>query len=284
MSLTLSTARLEEMLREDVPFGDITTLGLGIAETPGQAVLCAAQTMTLCCAEEAETLFRLAGCTAVHRVAASGALLDADGPILTATGPAAALHRAARVAQSLVEITSGIATRAARIRAAARREKPAIAVACTRRHLPGAKDIMLRAISAGGCVPHRLGLSDSILVFAQHRAFLGREPAHLWVSRLRAAQPGRSVAVEATTVDEAVLLAHAGVDVVHCEKLTPVQLAEITRALAEHPRRPIIAALGNVDESNAGAYARADADLLVTSAPYTAPPMPVTVRMERLAG
>ena len=48
---------------------------------------------------------------------------------------------------------------------------------------------MLKAVMAGGCIAHRLGLSDSVLVFAQHRAFLGRTPPHLWVTALRAAQP-----------------------------------------------------------------------------------------------
>ncbi|MBI0434642.1 ModD protein [Roseomonas sp. KE0001] len=280
--LPLRAARLEEMLREEAPYGDITTLGLGIGDAVGQVQLCAGRTMTLCCSEEAERLFLLAGCSAVHRVAASGALLDQGGPILTATGPAAALHQATRVAQALMATTSGIATQAARIRAVARREKPGIAVACPREHLPGARDVMLRAIAAGGCVPHRLGLSDSILVGAPHRAFLGREPAYRWVARLRAAQPERSIAVEAGTVDEAVLLAHAGVDIVQCGGLSPAQLAEVTRALADHPRRPVIAAAGGVTEGNAADYARADADLLITASPYSAPPLEITARMERL--
>jgi molybdenum transport protein len=282
MTFLISTARLEAMLREDAPYGDLTTLALGIGETRGQAVLRAGTTMTLCCAEEAETLFRLAGCTEVHRVAASGALLEEGGTILTASGPAAALHLAAKVAQVLMEASSGIATRAARIRAEARTAKPDIVVACTRKHLPGIKDIMLKAIMTGGCVPHRLGLSDSLLVFAQHRAFLGREPAHRWVSRLRAAQPGRRLVVEAETVDEAVLLAHAGVDTVQCDKLSPEQFAEVARALADHPDRPLLAATGGIHEGNAAAFARAGADLLVTSAPYAAAPLDVKVSMERL--
>jgi len=175
-----------------------------------------------------------------------------------------------------------VATRASRIRANARTARPDIVVACTRKHLPGAKDVMLKAITTAGCVPHRLGLSDSVLVFAQHRAFLGREPAHRWVSRLRASQPGRKVVVEAESVDEAVLLSHAGVDIVQCDKLSPEQFAEVARAMADHPSRPLLAATGGVDEANAGAYALAGADILVTSAPYAAPPLDVRVSMERL--
>ncbi|EHM01934.1 quinolinate phosphoribosyl transferase protein [Acetobacteraceae bacterium AT-5844] len=282
MTFRIATARLEAMLREDAPYGDLTTLALDIGDARGQAVLRAGATMTLCCAEEAEALFRLAGCTDVHRVAASGALLEEGGTILTAVGSAHCLQLASKVAQALMEITSGIATRAARIRTEARTARPDIVVACTRKHLPGAKDVMLKAITTAGCVPHRLGLSDSLLVFAQHRAFLGREPAYRWVSRLRAAQPGRAVVAEAETVDEAVLLAHANVDIVQCDRLSPEQFAEVARALADHPARPLLAANGGITEANAAAFARAGADILVTSAPYDAPALDIRVTMERV--
>ncbi|MBO1075894.1 ModD protein [Roseomonas marmotae] len=281
MTFLISTARLEAMLREDAPYGDLTTLALGIQDARGQAVLRAGATMTLCAAEEAETLFRLAGAE-VHRVASSGALAEEGGTILTATGPASTLHLAAKVAQALMAVASGVASRAARIRAEARTARPDIVVACTRGHLPGAKDVMLKAIMTAGCVPHRLGLSDSLLVTADHRAFLGREPAHRWVSRLRAAQPGRQVMVEARSVDEAVLLAHAGVDVVQCAGLSPEQFAEVARALTDHARRPRLAANGDVTEANAAAYARAGADVLITAAPFAAPPLAISVAFDRL--
>lgn len=282
MTFLISTARLEAMLREDAPYGDLTTQALDIGDTRGQAVLRAGATMMLCCAEEAETLFRLAGCTDVHRVAASGGLLEEGGTILTAEGPVAGLYLAARAAQALMETASGVASRAARIRSEARSARPDIVVACTRRHLPGIKDVMLKAIMTAGCIPNRLGLSDTLLVSAQHRAFLGREPAHRWVSRVRAVQPARRLVVEAFSVDEAVLLAHAGVDTVQCEGLSPEQFGEVSRALADHGSRPVLATAGDIHEGNAAAYARAGADVLVTSAPFAATPLDVKVTMDRL--
>ena len=279
MPYVLPDARLAAMLAEDVPYGDLTTLGLGIGEALGRATFTTRGIMTAACVEEAERLMLLAGCTRVLRHARSGAQLEAGAALLVAEGPAAALHHGAKVAQTLLEVASGVATRARRILSAAREGRPGIAVACTRKHLPGAKDVMLKAIMAGGCVPHRLGLSDSVLVFAQHRAFLGRKPPHLWVAALRAAQPERKLAVEAETVDEALQFAHAGVDALQLDKLPPEDVAAVVRALAEMPRRPLIAATGGVHESNAAAYARAGADLLVTSAAYAARPADVSVAM-----
>ena len=281
MSFTIPAARLEFMLQEDSPYGDLTTLGLGIGELHGRLSMTAGALMTVCCTEEAETLFRLAGCDEVQSFCRSGAQVEEGSPILQARGPASALHRATKTAQTLLELTSGIATAAARLRATARQIRPEITVACTRKHLPGAKDVMLRAITAGGCVPHRLGLSDSVLVFAQHRGFLGRQPPHLWVAQLRAAQPERKIAAEAGNVDEAVQFAHSGVDIVQCDKFSPEHVAEVVRALNGHPQRPVLIATGGIDDRNIADYARTGVDVIVTSAPYTAAPLDVRVTIER---
>ncbi len=73
MSFLLPDDRLLAMLREDVPYGDATTPGLGIAERRGQVVFRTRGTVTTCCVEEAERLMLPAGCTATRRLAASGA-------------------------------------------------------------------------------------------------------------------------------------------------------------------------------------------------------------------
>jgi molybdenum transport protein len=283
MPFTLSDTRLEAMLREDAPYGDMTTLALGVGGTPGRATLRAGAAMTVCCPEEAERLFLLAGCTEVRRFATSGSQLEPGAEILVAQGPSAALHLAARTAQVIVEVTSAVATRARRILLTAREAgRPGIAVACTRKHIPGTKDAMLKAVMAAGCTPHRFGLSESVLVFAQHRAFLGRMPPREWIARLRAAQPERRIVVEAESVDEAVLFAASGVDGVQLDRMPPEQVADAVRAIGALGRTVPVAATGGIHEGNAAAYAAAGANLLVTSAPYAAPPLDVKVMMAQV--
>ena len=48
-------------------------------------------------------------------------------------------------------------------------------VAVTRKHFPGTKTISLNAALLGGAIVHRAGLSESILVFDQHRVFCKRK-------------------------------------------------------------------------------------------------------------
>ena len=92
---------------------------------------------------------------------------------LEGRGPAAGIHLAWKVSQTLVEYASGIATRTRRIVEAARAEAPDIAVACTRKNFPGTKEISVKAVLAGGAQMHRLGLSETLLVFPEHATFLG---------------------------------------------------------------------------------------------------------------
>lgn len=282
MPFTLPDDRLLAMLREDVPYGDTTTAGLGIGARSGQAVFRTRAAITACCTEEAVRLMLLAGCASARRLANSGDAVPAGAELLVAEGDAAALHRGLKVAQTLMEIASGIATRARRIVQAARAVRPDVAVACTRKHLPGAKDVMLKAIMAGGCVPHRLGLSDSVLVFAQHRAFLAGQAPGDWVAALRAAQPERKIAAEAESVEEALLLAGAGVDSLQLDKLPPAAVREVVQAVSALPFPPLVAAAGGVTEANAAEYAATGARLLVTSSPYAAPPADLGVAVRAL--
>ncbi len=267
----LSDALLDALQGQDTPHGDLTTEALGIGALPGRITFAARGAMTLACAEEAARLLELAGARP-GAVTPSGAALAAGEVFLTAEGPAGALHRAWKVAQTLVEYASGIATRTRAIVDAA----GGVPVACTRKNFPGTKEVAIRAIRAGGARMHRLGLSETILVFAEHRAFLGPDIGAA-LARLKALEPERRLLVEVATPAEAIAMAAAGADAVQLEKFPPAAAAEVAAALAG--RGVLVIAAGGVTAANAAAYAAAGCGLLVTSAPYFAAPADVQVRL-----
>ena len=274
----IDDATLDRWLADDVPLGDLTTFALGIGPVNGRMIFTARDPMILAGAEEAGRLLVRAGATLTGPVTPSGRRLARGDAILTATGSAEALHRGWKVAQTLIEAAAGMATAARRIVDAARAVSPTIAVACTRKTLPGAKALSIRAIMAGGAVPHRLGLSETLLVFDQHRRFLADlAPAQI-IDRLRTATPERKIIVEITRADEARIWAEAGADVLQADKMAPDALAAMIAGLGV--RRPLVAAAGGVNADNAAAYAQAGADLLVTSSPYLAKPLDVQVVLE----
>ncbi|NEV78829.1 ModD protein, partial [Rhodopseudomonas sp. BR0C11] len=134
------------------------------------------------------------------------------------------------------------------------------------------------AVKAGGATMHRLGLSETVLVFGEHRGFLD-EPLDATVARLRATLPEKKLITEVASIDAALTAAEAGFDVLQLEKFAPADVATLIQQLAGRPSRPVIAVAGGVNAGNAAAYAEAGAEVLVTSAPYTAKPRDVQVRI-----
>lgn len=275
MYCCLSEHDLYELLADDVPAGDLTTEALAIGNARGHVSFHARGAMRVCGSEEAVRLFQIAGATARLHVA-SATTVEAGTLLLEAEGAAGALHRAWKVAQTLMEWSSGIATAAAAIVAAA----APVAVACTRKNVPGTKAMSVKAVKAGGAIMHRLGLSETLLVFAEHRLFLDETPPQT-VSRLQRSQPERKLTVEVASVEEALQWARAGAGVLQLEKFLPEAVADCRAQLAAEGLRAVLVAAGGVRADNAAAYVAAGADLIATSAAYTAPPCDVQVRFTR---
>lgn len=276
MDLALDDAALLALIRDDVPHGDLTTASLGIGVLPGRIEFFARGEMTLCASEEAARMFELAGAT-VDLLLPSGSALAAGAPFLRAQGSAASLHRVWKVAQTLCEYASGIASAAAGIVGALRAAGLAVPVACTRKNFPGTKALAIKAAHAGGAVMHRLGLSETLLLFAEHRAFIAEEELLPTLLRLKGANPEKKLVAEVVSLAEALRLAAYGVDVLQLEKFSPDEVGQCRDALAAAGWSPLLAAAGGVTVANAVAYVAAGADLLVTSAPYFARPADVKV-------
>jgi molybdenum transport protein len=273
----ISDARLDALLLEDAPHGDLTTEALGLGGRPGRMTYTAREPLVLAGVEEAARLLSRVG--AVPRVVqASGTQLGKGALLLEADGTAAALHLGWKVALHLLEQLSGIATRTRRILEAARSGAPGreVPVAATRKGFPGTRDLALLGVRAGGGVAHRLGLSETILIFAQHTVFLGEGGLAAALALARARQPEKKIVVEVASLEEALRAAEAGADVIQVEKLPPEAFAAVVVACRGRPGGPKVAATGGVDESNAAAYAAAGADLLVTSAPFSARPAEIS--------
>lgn len=274
--MRIPLALADALLDEDAPHGDLTTRLLGIGDVPAHMVFRMRGPGCVCGTELALALLQRAGADGRVR-ARSGVRVEAGDVVLEAAGAAGALHTAWKVAQTGMEYFSGIARATAVIVDAARAVAPDIAIVTTRKTFPGSKRLMIQAIQAGGADPHRLGLSETLLVFPEHRAFLSDPVAALRDLRRRA--PEKKLVVEVTSRAEADALLAAGPDVLQCEKMTVEAVADLVRAVAGLPVRPLVAVAGGVTAANAAQYAATGADILVTSAPYAAPPADVQVML-----
>lgn len=274
---TLPDHELEALLHDDAPCGDATTLALGIGPQPGHMVFRARQAMCLCGVEEARRMGELRGLRIAGPLRHSGEHLATGEEILRLSGDAASLHLVWKTAQTWIEYLSGIATCAADILSAARAVDAHASVVCTRKNFPGTKTAAIKAVLCAGASPHRLNLSETLLVFAEHRAFLGDEAPAATIARLRQRWPERSLVVEVEDESAALLWARAGADIIQLEKLPVFTVDRIFQAISGTSAR--LAVAGGVNAQNAGDYVRAGARILVTSAPYFAGPKDVAVSL-----
>ncbi|GAB6966706.1 ModD protein [Komagataeibacter kakiaceti JCM 25156] len=279
----LTNTLLDTLLAEDVPFGDLTTRALGIGKNPGVMTFAARHEQVVCCTEDVAALLTRLGADA-EIVTGSGTRVASGQLLLRASGSAGALHLGWKVAQTLLEWAAGIATETNDIVLAARAGGNApsagVAIACSRKAPPLTRAVAVRAVQAGGGIMHRTGLSDTILVFAEHLAFMdpcgGLDQA---ISRLRANAPERRIVIEVCNAETAMAAARAGAEALQLEKFTPEELSRLRASLAAAGLSPRIVAAGGINARNVDQYVKAGADIIVTSAPYAAKPRDVQVEI-----
>jgi len=270
---------IEYFIQEDAPYGDLTTHLLGIGGKPGRILFTTREETTLCCTEEAARLLEKLG-GRVTRALPSGTLVAAGTEFMEAEGSAEVLHSGWKVALNILEYASGVASRTARIVKAARAVNPEITVVTTRKSFPGTKKIVIKAVMAGGALPHRLGLSETILVFKQHTAFMGGLETFLkTIPNLRTKAKETKILVEAQSAAEAVQIAGHGVDVVQLDKLKTGELAAVVREVRVTAPAVKVSAAGGINENNVAEYAATGVDVIVLSSVYFGKPADIGVSM-----
>ena len=271
---------IDRLIEDDVPVGDMTTHLLGLSGKKGKIELYARGPMTVCGTEEAIRMYRKVGLEIVSFLP-SGTALKTGDKFMEARGDAASIHIVWRSGGVMIEFASGIASRTRQLLENAQRINPSISVAGTRKHPPYLKKVALKALMAGGGVPHRTGVSDTILIFREHLLFTGGyENLPATILAIRQQQKERKIVVEAHTYEEALLVAQAGADAVQVDKMPPADFEKTAAACRNIHSEICMIAAGGVNARNAADYTRATADVLVTSWMYFAPPADIGVKIQ----
>ena len=268
-------------MTEDVPYIDLTCEILGIDDQSGQMEYFTREDCVLAGTEVALRIMAKLGCEVVQSVP-SGQCVEAGGTFMTVRGRAADLHAAWKVCLNVFDHCSAVATKTRAMVDAAHAQNPHCEVLTTRKSMPGAKDLLTLAVMAGGAFPHRLGLSETVLVFDHHLTFFGGFDAFVeQLPDIKGRCVEKKLFVEADA-ERARVLARAGVDGIQVDKVPVDELEPLVRELrAIDPHVTLIAA-GGVNPQNAGAYAATGVDGLATTAPFSAKPLDMSVRMRPL--
>ena len=276
--LRMSDARVESFVAEDVPYVDLTCAVLGIGEEPGEMEYYTREECVLAGGEVARRVMGKLGCQVVS-CRQDGERVAAGETFMVVRGRALDLHAAWKVCLNLFDHLSAVATKTRAMVDAAHVANPRCEVLTTRKSMPGAKDLLTSAVVAGGAFPHRLGLSETILVFDHHLTFFGGFDA--FVAQLPAIKSRcieKKLFVEADA-ERARVLARAGVDGIQFDKVPVADLDPLVQELRGIDPRLTLIAAGGVNPDNAGAYAACGVDGLATTAPFAAKPLDMSVRM-----
>lgn len=265
------------LLAEDAPVLDLTTRWLGFGDRKGTIEFKSRKPGVLSGGDAASELLEAAGCSVTHKLK-DGSPLEVEVPFLKAEGKAASLHRAWKTALSMLDHCSGIATRTALLIERAHAGNPKCGVFTTRKHIPGIKTFAIKAVLDGGALPHRLGLSETVLIFDQHKAFFStREELCSFIRENKGWCCEKKILVEVKDAAEASDYFEAGADGVQFDKLPIAELETTVRTLRSGPfaSKTLIAA-GGINGENAEAYAATGVDGLATSWPYDGMPLDMT--------
>ncbi|MGN7403389.1 ModD protein [Cytobacillus praedii] len=266
--MNVNQQTLLDWMREDVPYFDLTTHLLNIGEQACIIEFYSRENAVLCGSEEVQAICKNVNAE-VTKFTPSGTTLSSNETFFVVEGNFSALNNISKVAQNIFEYASSIATRTSRLQKRVREVNPNISILTTRKVFPGTKELAIKAVLAGGAYPHRLGLSETILLFKQHISFLGGfERLEKVVQTMRTKDCERKIIVEVDSKDEAMQIQSYSIDGIQYDKFSSEKLKETISQIKEMNPHLIHLATGGVNEQNAADYAETGIDGIVTTSVY----------------
>lgn len=221
---------LRNALKEDMPFGDITTDNTIQPGTMAKAALIAKEDMTIAGIEYFERVFRLLGeGTSFTRHVQDGGRVSKGSVFLEFEGEASVLLKGERTALNILQHLSAIATKTAEFCGLVQ-DLP-VKITDTRKTLPGLRQLQKYAVRAGGGSNHRFCLSDGVLIKDNHiKAAGGITRA---VSQVRAAIPHTvKIEVETETLEQVQEALDARADIIMLDNMSLEKMAEAVKLVA----------------------------------------------------
>lgn len=273
---------IDKIIKEDMPYSDITTEMLGIGEENGSISFYTRSEGVIAGVELAGKIFTKLGCEIVSSVK-DGEKLSAGSLILQAKGKAAALHTGWKVSLNTLEYLSGIATLCREMVDTAYSVNKNIVLAATRKSMPLSRELVTLAFQAGGVSAHRLGLSETILIFKQHLEFIGGlDNLENTIKSSNHKMVEKKIILETENIHESLKALHYDfIDGIQLDKLSPDEIKHIVEERNQINPKMLILAAGGINKNNIKEYAKAMPDVIVSSAFFHAKPLDIKAVIEK---
>ncbi|KAA9002551.1 ModD protein [Affinibrenneria salicis] len=275
-----SQAQIDQWLLDDIQGGDLTTRALGIGDRQGRMVFQHRQGGCISGLEVARQMLQRLGLV-VELALEDGWVVRPGDTLLIVSGRVDALHQGWKAVQNVLEWSCGVTRYLFDMLRILRQHVPDGQIACTRKTIPGTKLLATQAVLAGGGIIHRAGCAETILLFANHRHFWANpDDWRGMVAALRREAPEKTIIVEADNIRQAEAALAAGPDMVQLDKCPIDDVPAFLARAARLAPRCRFSLAGGITLDTIDAWARTGVPLLVTSAPYYAPPADISVRLD----
>jgi nicotinate-nucleotide pyrophosphorylase (carboxylating) len=250
---------LLRFIEEDAPSGDITSAAV-IPDITCNAVIRAEQAGIIAGLKEVSILFSHFGISVKH-LAKDGDMVCQNDILLSLFGDAKKILLVERTALNIIGRMSSIATQTRKMADIVSSVNPHCRIAATRKTCPGFQIFDKNAVQIGGGDPHRMNLSDGILIKDNHLALVPLKSA---IRAAKKVSAYKKIEVEVETSDDALIAASAGADIIMLDNMSPDQVTQTIALLKREGLRDriLIELSGGITESSLKTYAALDVEMI----------------------
>ncbi len=248
-------------LREDAPWGDVTSEFLIPVDATAMATLRARESGVFAGAAAFEAAFTLTDPRVlVEFEIREGARFAAGDVLARVSGPARGILTGERIGLNFAQRMSGIATLTSEFVELI--AGTTAVIADTRKTTPGLRAFERHAVVCGGGRNHRFSLSDAVMAKDNHLAVLtaGGKDLTTELARVRAELPHTmKLEVEVDRLEQIEPVLAAGVDIIMLDNFS---LADLATGVALVAGRAIVEASGGVNRETVRAIAETGVDVI----------------------
>ncbi|MDE1769566.1 MAG: carboxylating nicotinate-nucleotide diphosphorylase [Thaumarchaeota archaeon] len=248
---------LENFLAEDIKSGDITSKLLPRKKIIAHII--SRENGIVAGVQYAKEIFQSRNCrVTIHKK--DGQTVSPNQKIITIIGDTYPVLSCERTALNLMSRMSGIATQTSTYAKKIRAVSPKVGLYSTRKTAPGLRIFDKEAVVIGGGHKHRISLDEMVMIKDNH---IAASDSFLDLVR-RAKQKHKKIEVEVENLQNAIIAAREGADIIMLDNISPPKIEEIIKKLEQlNLRKNVkIEVSGGINQANVSQYARSGADMI----------------------
>ena len=253
--------KLKQILADDIGQGDVTAAAVIPPNLTVNAEVIAKEVGIAAGIEEATILAEYLGLK-VNAKVADGEKIRNKQVLMQISGDAQTILSVERTMLNFLSRMSGIATKTRMLTDALQKAHVKAKIAATRKSAPGLLYFDKKAVIIGSGDPHRLHLDDMVLIKDNHLAIVGSVEEAVKKAKAHASFT-KKIEVEVTTVEDAVIAAKAGADIIMLDNFSPKQAKNAGEALRQAGfSKVLLEVSGGITGENLLEYATAQVDII----------------------